>query len=131
MLDSIQLLSEARNLGSTKTLADVDALLATYDYPTLREQEKTRFRVEIWDKKTPINGVAPEQILTDTPAGGEVYLIYIDGNLVYLQKHDPDQIGFVAMDANTALAKANAFVDRLVEDAIDARVRNEVLRKLL
>ncbi|OUM85681.1 MAG: hypothetical protein BAA01_09440 [Bacillus thermozeamaize] len=131
MLDSIQLLKEARELGSTKTLADVEAILSTYDYPALREQERTRFRVELWDKVTPINGVSPEYILKDAPEDGEIYLVYVDGNLVYLQKHDPDQIGFVPMTPEVALAKANALVDRLVEEAIDARVKNEVLRQLL
>lgn len=131
MLDSIQILSEARQLGSTKTLADVDALLATYNYPTLRTQEKANYRVEIWDKVTPINGIDPQVILADVPASGEVYLIYINGNLVFLQKHDPEQVGYVAMDATTAMAKANKIVDQLVEQAVDARVRQEVLRSML
>jgi hypothetical protein len=136
MLDPIAILAEARNLGANKTLADVEAALAQYDYETLRAQERTRYRVELWDKQTPINNVPPEVILQDVPkhpdgSYSEVYLIYIDGNLVYLQKHDPEQVGFVPMDADTALAKANKIVDELVEQAVDARVRQEVLRQLL
>lgn len=131
MLNNLQILKEARELGSTKTLADVNAILATYDYPTLRQAERANFRIELWDKVTPINGVAPEVILQDVPEGGEVYLIYINDNLVYLQKHDPEQIGFIPMNATRATEVANKIVDDLVEQAIDAKVHDEVLVKLL
>jgi len=136
MLNPVDILIEVRKLGSNKTLADVEAALAQYDYTALREQERARYRVELWDKQSSINNVPPEVILQDVPkhpdgSYGEVYLIYIDGNLVYLQKHDPEQVGFVPMDANTALEKANKIVDQLVEQAVDARVRQEVLRLLL
>lgn len=136
MLDPIQLLAEVRSLGANKTLADVEAALAQYDYKALKTQERTRYRVEIWNETDPINGIAPDVILQDVPKHpngeyGKVYLIYIDGNLVYLQKHDPEQVGFVPMDEATALEKANKIVDVLVEQAVDARVRQEVLRQLL
>lgn len=136
MLDPIAILAEARNLGANVTFADVETALAQYNYEELRAQERTRYRVELWDKQTSINGVAPEQILERVPkhpdgSYGEVYLIYIDGNLVYLQPHDPEQAGFVPMTPEMALAKANKIVDALVEQAVDAYVRREVLRQLL
>ncbi len=131
MLNSLDILKEARELGSTKTLADVDVLLAGYDYPVLREAEWANYRIELYDKQSPINGVSAEQVLRDMPVGGEVYLIYINDRLVYLQTHDPEEIGFVAMTADRALEAANAIVDSLVEQVVDARVREEVLRMLL
>jgi len=136
MLDPIDVLREARELGSTKTLADVDAALESVDYDALRAQEKQRYRIELWDKVSPINGVAPEQILERVPrhpdgSYGEVYLIYVDGNLVYLQPHDPKQAGLVPMDAALAQQRAQEIVDQLVEQAVDQQVRREVLRQLL
>lgn len=131
MLNSLDILKEARELGSGATLAEADALLAGYDYPALREAERTNYRIELYDKVSPINGVPTETVLRDTPDGGEVYLIYINDRLVYLQTHDPEEIGFVAMSEARALEAANAVVDDLIERAIDARVREEALRMLL
>ncbi|MUT67818.1 hypothetical protein [Paenibacillus sp. NEAU-GSW1] len=131
MLDAIQILKEVNELGATKTLAEVDAVLAAYDYPALRTAERTRFQVSLWDKVSPINGVPADVVGADVPIGGEVYLIHIDGNLVFMQKHDSEQMGFVAMDAQTATAKADAFIAQLVEEAIDTRLKSEVMRQLL
>lgn len=136
MLDPINILKEARDLGSTCTLADVEAALGQIDYEALRAQERQRYEIRLWDKVSPINGVAPEQILERVPkhpdgSYGEVYLIYIDGNLVYLQPHDPRQAGLVPMDAALAQQRAQEIVDQLVEQAVDQQVRREVLRQLL
>ena len=84
MVDKIGILERARQLGSTKTLADVSAALAKRDINAYKEKHKQRYRIEIWDKKSPINGVPAEKIFAsraDIPEGGEVYLIYIDGQL--------------------------------------------------
>lgn len=131
MLDSLSVLKKARELGSTKSLADVEAEIAKIDYPALRAQERDNYRVEIWDKVTPINGIEPSVILQDAPEGGEIYLIYIGNRLMYLQKHDPDQMGFAPMTRERALEAAGKIVDDLIEQAVDARVEKEVLRNLL
>lgn len=131
MLNSLEILKEARELGSTTTLAEVDAVLAGYDYPALREAERVNYRIELYDKASPINGVPAEIILKDAPAGGEVYLIYVNNRLVYLQTHDPEEMGFVAMSETRALEAAGTIVDNLIEQAVDVRVREEVLRALL
>lgn len=131
MLDAIKVLKEARELGSTKMLADVDAALAGYDYPALVTAEKVNYRVELWDKTSPINGIAPEVVGEDMPAGGEVYLIYINDKLVFLQKHDPEQAGLVAMTPTTAIEIAGRIVDQLAEQVVNARIQSAVLRVLL
>lgn len=131
MLNSIEVLKEARNLGSTANLATVEAEIAKHDYTTLKATEGLNYTVALWDKVSPINGVSAEQISSDVPVDGEVYLIYINGNLVYLQKHDPNQVGFVSMDSVSAIAKANEQVDRIVESKVDSAVMDLVLRELL
>lgn len=131
MLNNLAILKEARDLGSLKTLADVDLLLAGYDYPTLRTAEKPNYSITLYDKVSPINGIPASTIMADDHPIGEVYLIYIGGRLVYLQKHDPEQIGFVTMDATRAMTAANTIVNNHIEGVIDARVRQEVLAKLL
>lgn len=136
MIDLIDTLREARDLGSTCTMADVEAALATYDYPALRAQEAQRYQIEIWDGMSPINGVPAEIIMERVPrhpdgTPGSVYLIHVDGNLVYLQPNDPLQAGLVPMDAALAQQRAQEIVNQLVEQAVDQRVRREVLKQLL
>ncbi|GAB6170536.1 hypothetical protein JCM15765_00140 [Paradesulfitobacterium aromaticivorans] len=131
MLNNLTILKEARELGSLKTLADVDLLLAGYDYPTLRTAEKPNYSISLYDKVSPINGIPASTIMTNDHPIGEVYLIYIGGRLVYLQKHDPEQIGFVPMDATRAMEAANTIVSNHIESVIDARVHQEVMAKLL
>lgn len=131
MLNSIEVLKEARNLGSTANLATVETEIANHDYTSLKATEKLNYTVAIWDKVSPINGVPAETIASDIVDNGEVYLIYVNGNLVYLQKHDPDCVGFVAMDSVSAINKANEQVDKIVESKVDEKVKDLVLRALL
>lgn len=134
MIDPVAILRDARELGANRTLADVEAVLAQIDIEGLQAQERARYRVDVWDKQSPLNGIAPDRILERIPPEcrhGAVYLIYVDGNLTLIQPHDPDQAGFVPMDEATALAKANAVVDRLVEQAVDEKVRREAVRRIL
>lgn len=131
MLNSISILKEARDLGSTATLSQVEAEIATHDYPILRNAEKLNYTVSLYDKISPINGIPAETVMADVVENGEIYLIHVNGNLVYLQKHDPSQVGFVAMNSSTAIAKANEQVDGLVEAKVDEKVKVLVLRALL
>lgn len=131
MLDELKILKEARDLGSTKTLADIQTLVATYNYDTLVQQEKARYRAELWDKISPINGISPEKILEDAPTNGEIYLIYVDDRLIFLQKHDPEQIGFAAMSSERALEVANKTINRMVEEKVDEIAKKDILLQLL
>lgn len=71
------------------------------------KKAKERVRSEIWDQKTPINGVSPELILARPDyAGGEIYLVYVDDHLTYLQPHKPGP-GFERIDKAEAKALAD------------------------
>jgi len=132
MITALQIYKEAKALDSTATLAQVQTALNGIDRPAHEAAEQSRYRIELWDKTSPINGVPAERIKgNDYPAGGEVYLIFVDGNLVFLQKHDPDQMGFVPMTAQSATAKAQAQIDKMVEQTIDQKVMDECLVQLL
>lgn len=131
MLNALLVLKEAKDLGADKNLIDVNILLDNYDYPALRETERGNYRVELYNKTSDINGISASKIMQDVPEGGEVYLIYVQDKLVYLQKHDPEQIGFVAMTAERATAAANTIIDNLVEQVIDTQIYYEVLQVLL
>ncbi|MBC7334878.1 MAG: hypothetical protein H5U01_01220 [Clostridia bacterium] len=135
MLSKIALLERARALGASVTLADVEAALAKRDVAARVAAKKSqKYRIEIWDRKSPINGVPAEQILasrTDIPPGGEVYLIYIDGKLVYFQPHPPGEAGMQAMTRDEALQIADAHVTELASAQVEAEITEEVLAELL
>ncbi|WP_374711545.1 hypothetical protein [Symbiobacterium terraclitae] len=133
-INALQLFAEARNTyGFTGTLADVQAALAAVDSTVLEQAERARYRIEIWDEVSPLAGQPPEywRQRGDWPEGGKVYLIYVDDNLRIVQPHDPEQAGFVPMDEAAALARAQTYVSHLVEQAVDEKVKEQVLINLL
>jgi hypothetical protein len=129
------LLERARTLGASVTLADVDAALTKRDIAARVAQRKAqRYRVEIWDKKSPINGVPAEQILAsraDIPEGGEVYLVYVDGKLTYFQPHPPGEGGLRPMTRDEALQIADAQITEMATAEVEAEIAEEVLAELL
>lgn len=142
MFNSLAIYKAARALGSTKTMAEVEATLAGIDRVGKENAHKARFRVEVWDKVSPINGVPAEYFLgvpteqypeprKDLPPGGEMFLVYVDGNLQYIQPHDPDQAGFVPMTSTQAADKGQSMVGRMVEAQVDAEVLQDALMQLL
>lgn len=135
MIDKLVLLERVRALGASKTLADIDAALAKRDVAArVAEVKSQRYRIEIWDKQSPINGVPAEQVLgsrTDIPENGEVYLIYVDGKLTYFQPHPPGEAGLRAMTRDEALQLADQHVTELATAEVEAQVTREVLEELL
>jgi hypothetical protein len=81
--------------------------------PITVAEAKQRYRVELWDRVTPVNGVPAAEILAarqDIPDGGVVYLIYRDDQVLYFQPHAPGQAGIVPMTDADALQYAEAQV---------------------
>ena len=92
----------------------------------LKTELRTHFRGAIYDKISIINGIDPETILEGLSENAQVYLIYIDDSLVYLQTHDPFQIGNVEMSIDTIEKIMNRHIDRLV----DNRLMNKLTEKI-
>ena len=133
MIDKIQVWQRLNQMGVSKTLTEIDTALSQVDQQAVFTQERNRFRIEIWDKVTPINGVPAEKIIArdDVPDDGEVYLIYVDGQLRFLQPHDPFQAGIVPMTKDTVEQIANQHIDQLAWQVADEKIFNMVLEKLL
>jgi len=133
MLTKFQVWKRLNEMGVNKTLTEIDAALAQIDQQAIFEQERTRFKVEVWDKVTPINGVPAEKIIAreDVPDDGEIYLLYVDGQLRYLQPHNPFQAGIVPVTKDNVLQIANQHVDQLAWQAVDEKIFEMVLEKLL
>lgn len=133
MLTAVQALQRLSSMGIQKSLADIEAALNTIDQQAVFNEQRQRVTIQVWDKVTPINGVAPEKIIArdDVPDNGEIYLLYIDGKLVYLQPHDPFQAGVVPMISETVAQLANQHADQAATQMADDKVFEVLLSKIL
>lgn len=134
MLTKIQIWQRLNDMGVSKSLSEIETVLNTIDQQAILDNiVQTRFRVEVWDKQSPINGVPAEKILSrgDIPEGGEVYLIYIDNKLQYLQPHDPFQAGLVPMTSENVMNIAQQHVGQISTPLADEQVFEMVLEQLL
>ena len=94
----------------------------TIDQEELKTELRTHFRGAIYNKTKPINGIDPETILEGLSENAQVYLIYIDDSLVYLQTHDPFQVGNVEMTTDT--------IDKIMNKHIDSLAGNRLMNKV-
>lgn len=99
----------SRIAGFDVSPGDAALVLTGLPLDDLWAEQSNRIQWAIWDKETPINGVAPERVLARADyAGGEIYLIYIDGQLVFLQPHRPDAADPVEADEAHEIAATHA-----------------------
>lgn len=134
MINILDIFKEASTLGSTKTLTELKEKFNTYNYEQLVNDKVTsNYKVEIWDKVTLINGIQPNIILNQIPnyTPDAVYLIYINGGLVYLQTHEPYVAGHVPMTEEKALEIANDIVRERAESEVDKKLNDELLEFML
>lgn len=131
MLNSLTILKQARELGYTGNLATIETEIANIDYNALKQAERANYTVVLYDKVSQINGIEASVILKDAPSGGEIYLIYVNGNLQYLQKHDPEQAGLAPMDEATALLRAETTINAMIEQKIAMVATDTILRAIL
>lgn len=133
MLTKLQVWQRLNQMGVSKTLAEIDTVLSSIDQQAVFNEQKARFRIEVWDKVSPINGIPAEKILAreDVPPGGEIYLVYQDGKLQWLQPHDPFQAGLVPLAKDNVMAVADQHVSQIATQRADEKVFELVLEKLL
>lgn len=113
------------------SVVEVESRLAVIDQEKVLAEEAGRLAWMLWDKVSPIGEVEADAFLArdDAVAVGPeaaIYVITLDGSVMYFQPHDPEQPGYVAMDEATASARATAHVERLAAEMATARVIQEV-----
>ena len=133
VITKIQIWQRLNDMGVSKTLTEVETALSEVDTESIFNTERAKYKIEVWDKVSPINGISASKILerTDIPEGGEIYLIYINNQLVYLQPHDPFQAGLVPLTSENVLDIANQHIDQLAWQAANEKIFETVLEKLV
>lgn len=97
-------------LRGSRVVAEADAALAfvQIDQDALRAEHAGRIRWERWDGESNVGAARPTDIRGRADyGGGEVYLVYIDDQLVYLQPHAPDTTDYapIATEALEEIAE--------------------------
>lgn len=85
------LLAAMRVANPDASEADVALAFVRIDQAELQEEQRSRITWRRWDGEEMIGGARPVDIRSRSDyLGGEIYLISIDGQLVYLQPHHPE-----------------------------------------
>lgn len=132
MFDKVKLLNKSIQLGSKKNLDELEKIIDKYNIDEYIKKTKNQFKLEIWDKKSPINGVNAKDILSKKKYDiDQVYLIYINNKLVYLQDHNPNESGFVKMTKNDIEIIGNEFIDKKAKELSKIEIEKEIIKEML
>ncbi len=131
MVNSEQVLKYLQSKGYDIDIKTIDKLISKFNRDKVTKAQETRFRYEIWDKKSPINNVPAEDIINKRKYKiVSAYLIYIDEQLVYFQDHNPNEEGYVSMTKKEAEKIAQEFIAKKVEEYVDGIIVNYILQQV-
>lgn len=132
MLDSKSILKYVQSKNKNISLEEIDQMIKEQNREDILNTEKKRFRYEIWDKKMAINGVDAKEIIKSRDYTiGQAYIIYVDGNILYFQDHNPNEEGYVKMTKTQAKEIAEDFIQKTIELSTDNIITTRVIEKIL
>lgn len=119
------------NNGVNISLEEINEIISKIDIDDIKEDLKKSYKLEIWDKKSPINGVEAETVLKSKPYEiGSVYLIYVNDKLVYLQDHNPNEGGYIKMTKTQAKTIGEQFIERRVGEELNILLYDKILNEI-
>ena len=108
------------------TLEQVESALSTIDETAKFEQCRARIEAVMWDGVSNINAGTPEQIREENPWADVVYVLVIDGGIVYMQTHTPFDQGHVPITLETVDAISSAHADYVANQMAGNEILSEV-----
>lgn len=121
---------ESKNIKSS--IDEINSIIEKQNRDSIKNTQRNRFRYEIWDKKSPINGIDAKEIIKSRGYTiDKAYIIYIDENLVYFQDHNPNESGYVKMNKTQATKLAEEFIDKKIEENVDNIIAEKVIQTIL
>ena len=130
-MDSELFYNKLVNNGVNISLEEINEIISKIDIDNIKEDLKKSYKLEIWDKKSPINGVEAEIVLKSKPYEiGSVYLIYVNDKLVYLQDHNPNENGYVKMTKAQAETLGKQFIEKKIEDELNIILYDKILNEI-
>lgn len=121
---------ESKNIKSS--INEINSMIEKQNRASIEKIQKNRFRYEIWDKKSPINGIDAKEIIKSREYTiDKAYIIYIDEKLVYFQDHNPNESGYVKMNKTQATKLAEEFINKKIEENVDNIIVEKVIQTIL
>lgn len=103
----------------------VEAALAEVDQHAILQKHRERHQIVVWDQKSAINGVPAKKVLADLNHDYDtIYLIFVDGELVMFQPHEPWVQGIVTM-------KDGSHVETVALRHVEVLARHEAARDII
>ena len=132
MINENGILQYFQERGINTSLEEINKLVFSEDRESITSTQNKRFKYEIWDKKSSINGVDAKDIIKSRNYTiGQAYLIYIDDALVYFQDHNPEKSGYVKMTKSEAEKLAQDFINKKAEEYTDNIIIDKVIQTIL
>ncbi len=127
MIEKENVLQYAKKNNLEVSEKHIDEALKT-DREEIINSIKDRYTYEIWDNKSPINGINAEDIINSRNYKiGKAYLVYIDGDLVFFQDHNPEKSGYEKMTKAEAERFAKQKINELIESTVDTIILNKII----
>ena len=120
------------------TLANVKTALRGIDTAALRRETLSRIKVKVWEEGDLVNGVDlrkhpnPElraQMVNNLNAGGNIYLVFTDGKLVYNQWHIRNE-GLSPIPDARLQEVVDDHIKTMAQSLFTEALRTAVLKKL-
>jgi len=128
----VEALRMLNSMGLQFPASDVKNALNSIDQEAIENEVLSHYTVHIWDLQEPVNNIDPEAIKTRGDwAGGLVYLIYKDGNLMILQPFDPFQAGFSPITEENVNAIAQQHIKQIAQQEINDKIIEELVNILI
>lgn len=132
MINVKEILKYINSRNGESSISEINKLINEQDRESILKVQIDRMRYEIWDKKSPINGITAKEIIKSRNYKiDKAYLIYIDNNLIYFQDHNPNESGYVKMNKKEAEKLAVDFINKKSEEMTDNIIVGKVIETIL
>lgn len=132
MINVKEILKYINSRNGESSVSEINKLINEQDRESILKVQTDRMRYEIWDKKSPINGITAKEIIKSRNYKiDKAYLIYIDNNLIYFQDHNPNESGYVKMNKKEAEKLAIDFINKKSEEMTDNIIVGKVIETIL
>ena len=115
-LSALSTIAQSLN-KSVPTLKELESALSAIDEQAVIQSWRSRIEAKMWDGLSDINTATPEYIRESNPWLDVVYVLLIDGAVVYMQTHDPFQEGYIPITAETVDAISDAPANQIAEQS--------------
>lgn len=106
---------------------EIDNVLAQYDEVAMTQACRDRIVVQVWDGVSNINAATPEYILENNPWADKVYMLLVDGKVIYLQTHEPYVQGYVPITAENVNSISNNHANQIASESAQFEIIQKVL----